>query len=86
MLRGSTMRLGVLSAGAVGPVLDNSFTQLAKAPRYRGYHSVALLLPDGRVLSAGGDANARNAEIFSPPYLFKGPEADRDRATFKHHI
>jgi hypothetical protein len=52
---------------------DNSFTQLAQAPRYRGYHSVALLLPDGRVLSAGGDANARNAEVFSPPYLFKGP-------------
>ena len=52
---------------------DNSFAQLAKAPRYRGYHSVALLLPDGRVLSAGGDANARNAEVFSPPYLFKGP-------------
>ena len=63
---------GVLSAERWDPS-DNSFTQLAKAPRYRGYHSVALLLPDGRVLSAGGDANARNAEIFSPPYLFKGP-------------
>lgn len=45
----------------------------------RQYHSVALLLPDGRVLSAGGgycgDCNLvgyheQNAEIFSPPYLF----------------
>lgn len=45
----------------------------------RQYHSTALLLPDGRVLSAGGglcgtcDAVGylnKNAEIFSPPYLF----------------
>ena len=46
----------------------------------RVYHSTALLLPDGRVVVAGsgqppaaGDVNHRNAEIFSPPYLFKGP-------------
>jgi hypothetical protein len=47
----------------------------------RLYHSLALLLPDGRVLCAGGGfppatsggANQPNAEIFSPPYLFKGP-------------
>jgi hypothetical protein len=47
---------------------------------YRGYHSNAMLLPDGRVLSVGGnhdDASGyveqKNAEIYSPPYLFKGP-------------
>lgn len=39
---------------------------------YRGYHSTALLLPDGRVLSAGGEQTGASAEIFSPPYLFKG--------------
>jgi Domain of unknown function (DUF1929)/Fibronectin type III domain len=50
---------------------QNAFTTLASATRYRGYHSTALLLPDGRVLSAGGD-NEPNAEVFSPPYLFKG--------------
>lgn len=43
----------------------------------RTYHSTTILLPDGRVLHAGsGDAdgmpNERNAELFSPPYLFKG--------------
>jgi hypothetical protein len=47
------------------------FTRMAGYQRYRGYHSTALLLPDGRVLSAGGD-NEPNAEIYSPPYLFKG--------------
>ena len=46
----------------------------------RQYHSTALLLPDGRVLSSGGGICgacasvgylAKNAEVFSPPYLFK---------------
>ena len=50
---------------------EKSFTTLASATRYRGYHSIALLLPDGRVLSSGGD-NEPNAEVFSPPYLFTG--------------
>ena len=55
---------------------------------FRAYHSTAVLLPDGRVLSAGDDVNTspdpltgqpRNgnlvdtAEIYSPPYLFRGP-------------
>jgi galactose oxidase len=37
----------------------------------RMYHSIALLLPDGRVLSAGGNGKF-SAEIYSPPYLFLG--------------
>lgn len=43
----------------------------ATEQNFRGYHSTALLLPDGRVLSSGGD-NYPNAQIFSPPYLFNG--------------
>ncbi|HEY4046211.1 MAG TPA: galactose oxidase-like domain-containing protein [Acidobacteriaceae bacterium] len=39
---------------------------------YRGYHSTALLLPDGRVVSAGGEQTGASGEIYSPPYLFKG--------------
>ena len=49
----------------------------------RGYHSTALLLPNGRVWSAGdekhpvgpkgGWARTDTAEIYKPPYLFKGP-------------
>jgi hypothetical protein len=49
------------------------WTLLAPEARYRGYHSTALLLPDGRVLSAGGRAWEPTAQVFSPPYLFKGP-------------
>jgi hypothetical protein len=39
----------------------------------RTYHSVAGLLPDGRVFSAGGNASGHtyhSAEIFSPSYYF----------------
>ena len=32
---------------------------------YRGYHSIALLLPDGRVLSAGGNAEKDSRNIFA---------------------
>lgn len=47
------------------------WSQLASASTGRFYHSSALLLPDARVLSVGGDDNPA-VEIFSPPYLFKG--------------
>jgi WD40 repeat protein len=41
----------------------------------RTYHSTALLLPDGRVISAGsnsGKPEQTTVEIYSPPYLFHG--------------
>jgi len=48
----------------------------AAQQEYRAYHSTALLLPDGRVVSAGDDYNGGidqdTAEIYSPPYLFQG--------------
>lgn len=56
------------------------WTELAEEERARQYHSTATLLPDGRVLSAGGGICGicqqtgymqRNAQVFSPPYLFK---------------
>jgi galactose oxidase-like protein/Big-like domain-containing protein len=58
---------------------SGQWAQLATAaPLLRGYHSTALLLPDGRVLHAGGGdggstPNNLNYEVYSPPYLFKGP-------------
>jgi len=55
----------------------NTWSLAAKAQVARMYHSIALLLPDGRVLAAGSNPDRRDdelrLEIFHPPYLFKGP-------------
>jgi Domain of unknown function (DUF1929) len=70
---------GVYAAELWNPA-TGAWTTLAAEQVTRQYHSTALLLPDGRVLSAGGgicgDCDAvgylaRNAQVFSPPYLFK---------------
>jgi Domain of unknown function (DUF1929)/NPCBM/NEW2 domain/Glyoxal oxidase N-terminus len=63
----------------------------ATAQKPRNYHAVSLLLPDGRVWTAGGGGcggcavNQQSTEIFYPPYLFKkdgsGLLADRPRVT-----
>lgn len=52
-----------------------SWKLMAAESVIRVYHGVSLLLPDGRVLSAGsGDGSnlprETNGQIFSPPYLF----------------
>ncbi len=62
----------VLAAEVWDP-LSETWTALASQSGYRGYHSIALLLPDATVLIAGGDANQATAQVFSPPYLFNGP-------------
>ena len=54
-----------------------TWTTMASQSVGRFYHSNALLLPDGRVLSAGGTGTGAGGytyqtEIYSPPYLFKG--------------
>jgi hypothetical protein len=33
-------------------------------------HATALLLPDGRIFTAGGNFSADSSQIFKPPYLF----------------
>ncbi|AEV84145.1 galactose oxidase [Actinoplanes sp. SE50] len=65
---------------------DTNTLSMAADPHIgRNYHSSAVLLPDGRVLTAGSDplyADKKNTisgtfeqrlEIYTPPYLFHGP-------------
>jgi hypothetical protein len=52
-----------------------TWTTMAAEQVVRVYHSTAVLLPDARVLEAGGGAGGGNtdqttAEIFTPPYLY----------------
>ena len=57
------------------PVTE-TWTLMASMQIPRIYHSTAALMPDGRVLSAGGGRwgpDHLDAEFYSPPYLFKGP-------------
>jgi len=70
---------GVYNAERWDPA-TGQWTTLAAQAVTRQYHSTAVLLPDGRVLSSGGGICgtcdqvgylAKNAEIFTPPYLFK---------------
>jgi hypothetical protein len=67
---------------------SNQLTRMADPTVGRNYHSEALLLPDGRLITLGSDplySDADNTkpgtfekriEIYSPPYLFQGDRPD----------
>ena len=63
----------VLNAELYDPAAD-TWTLLPAQQHPRMYHSTALLLPDGRVLSAGQDhgVSTYTAEIYEPAYLHRG--------------
>ena len=76
---GSNLNNGVLPVEDWNPA-TGAWTTWASMAVPRLYHSIAMLMPDGRVFVAGtgNDTSAfvpdeYNAQIFSPPYLFKGP-------------
>jgi hypothetical protein len=56
-----------------------TLTEMDELNYPRHYHSVALLLPSGKVMAAGGAGQGgcslsefNTIEVFSPPYLFRG--------------
>lgn len=68
--------LAVMPAEIWDPVTEE-FTLLEDMHTPRTYHSMAILMKDGRVLSGGGglcgsgcSANHKDIEILTPPYLF----------------
>jgi plastocyanin len=74
--RGETRADAVHDAELYDPA-TNSFHPAGVQLVSRLYHSIALLLPDGRVITAGsnpdrGDDELR-LELYHPPYLFRGP-------------
>ena len=66
------------------------WTEGAKSRVPRLYHSIALLTPDGRVVTAGSNPRPNDdelrIEVFLPPYLFRGerPELTLSRNTAAH--
>lgn len=49
----------------------------------RAYHSTALLLPDGRIMSAGDNETGgglQQIDFYKPPYLFRGPRPKISKA------
>jgi hypothetical protein len=68
---------GAVLASEIWNPSTGNWTTGASMQIPRLYHSTALLLPDGRVLSTGSgkpasthDIDRLNGEIYSPPYLF----------------
>ena len=68
---------GVLPSEIWNPTTE-TWSPAAPTAATRGYHSTAILMPDGTVLVGGsGHANPgypaqTTSQIYSPPYLFKG--------------
>ena len=67
----------MVRAAEIWSPATGTWRTVASATVPRGYHSTALLLPDGRVLVAGAGDNdlapdQLSGELYSPPYLFKG--------------
>ena len=77
-LCGFSNQSGAVFAAELWNPATGLWSKLSNASVVRVYHSATMLLADGRVLSTGsgdggGVTSQKSYEIFSPPYLFKGP-------------
>ncbi len=70
---------GVLPTEIWNPTTE-TWSPAAPIAAARNYHSTAILMPDGKVLVAGGghpnglgDPGEFSAQTYTPPYLFAGP-------------
>ena len=61
----------------------NVWSEMDESPRERGYHSHALLLPTGEVMSCGWLDNT--IEVFSPPYMFRTRPVIAASPSLVHH-
>ncbi|MCU4121658.1 galactose oxidase-like domain-containing protein [Variovorax sp. N23] len=85
--KGFSDDFSVLTAELWSPVTE-SFVTLPPMKKARNYHSIALLLPDGRVLAGGGGLCAcagdhPDAEILTPPYLLAPDGSPAARPTLE---
>ncbi len=78
----SAARLPQLWDVSIGAWITSEGTPdtLISDPKPRNYHSAAILLPDARVLTSGGEGRLNDskftASIYEPPYLFRGNTED----------
>lgn len=76
---GGSLYAGPVTTGELRNPATGAWTETPPQAYNRTYHSTSLLLPDGRVMSAGDDrqqysdnTGLRTLEYYSPPYLFRG--------------
>lgn len=78
---GEDVMTAVLASELYDPA-SGTWKVAASATVPRLYHSVALLLPDGRVVTAGSNPHRTDdelrLELYHPPYLFRGPRPSID--------
>jgi len=76
--KGSSGLVASNQAEIYDPFLEPHWNPVATMGSLRIYHSTALLLPDGKVLTAGGIrpgfGDQKDMEIYEPPYFFNGPQ------------
>ncbi len=74
----STNQWGYMNITDIYNQYTEKWRRLAAMNYYREYHSLPVLVPDGRIIMVGGEGAPGNEppfsviEAFKPPYLFRG--------------